>query len=287
MCGINGIIFKNSELDFNKIVQMNNMLHHRGPDLNGHMSFKNLLLGHTRLSIIDTSEKGSQPMSNDGRFWIIYNGEVYNYLELREELINKNYKFYTNTDTEVILCAYKEWGIKCFQKFNGEWSLSILDKQENKLIITRDGIGFKPCYIYEDTNYFAFSSEIKPFYALNEGLEYDLVNLGVSGETLSYNSKTIFHSDDHRSKWSKEQIKIWSNSLTYFLNELKDNDNQSITQLALRFCLSFNEISTIIPGMLNKSQVIENTQSSNLTPYSQEILDRIKKIYNTNSFFIK
>ena len=105
--------------------------------------------------------------------------------------------------------------------------------------------------------------------------------------TGQYNFKTIFHSDDHRSKWSKEQIKIWSNSLTYFLNELKDSDNQSITQLALRFCLSFNEISTIIPGMLNKSQVIENPQSSNLTPYSQEILDRIKKIYNTNSFFIK
>ena len=71
------------------------------------------------------------------------------------------------------------------------------------------------------------------------------------------------------------------------MNELKDNDNQSIAQLALRFCLSFHEISTIIPGMLNKSQVIDNTQSSNLTPYNQEILDKIKKIYNSNSFFIK
>ena len=192
MCGINGIIFKRSEVDFNKISQMNNMLQHRGPDLNGIMSYKNILLGHTRLSILDTSIKGSQPMSNDGRFWIVYNGEVYNYIELREELIKKNYRFYTNTDTEVILCAFKEWGIKCFEKFNGEWALAILDKQENKLTITRDGIGFKPCYVYEDDNYFSFSSEIKPFYSLNENLEFDFANLGVSGETLSYNSKTIF-----------------------------------------------------------------------------------------------
>jgi len=192
MCGINGIIFKKSEVDFTKIINMNNMLQHRGPDSKGSMSYKNLLLGHTRLSILDTSTKGSQPMSNDGRFWIVYNGEVYNYLELKEELTKKNYKFYTNTDTEVILCAFQEWGVKCFQKFNGEWALAILDKQENKIIITRDGIGFKPCYIYEDSNFFSFSSEIKPFYSLNENLEFDLENLGVSGETLSYNSKTIF-----------------------------------------------------------------------------------------------
>ena len=192
MCGINGIIFKKSEVDFTKIINMNNMLQHRGPDSKGSMSYKNLLLGHTRLSILDTSKKGSQPMSNDGRFWIVYNGEVYNYLELKEELTKKNYKFYTNTDTEVILCAFKEWGVKCFEKFNGEWALAILDKQEDKIIITRDGIGFKPCYIYEDSDFFSFSSEIKPFYSLNENLEFDLENLGVSGETLSYNSKTIF-----------------------------------------------------------------------------------------------
>ena len=86
MCGINGIIFKKSKVDFEKISQMNNMLQHRGPDQDGTMSYKNILLGHTRLSILDTSTKGSQPMSNDGRFWIVYNGEVYNYIELREEL---------------------------------------------------------------------------------------------------------------------------------------------------------------------------------------------------------
>ena len=192
MCGINGIVFKKPVIDFEKIIQMNNILQHRGPDFQGSISFKNLLIGHTRLSILDTSSKGNQPMSNDGRFWIVYNGEVYNYLELKDELIEKGYKFYSSSDTEVILCAFKEWGIKCFERFNGEWSLAILDKKEEKLIITRDGIGYKPCYIYEDSNYFAFSSEIKPFYCLYQNLEFNLTNFGVSGETLSYNCKTIF-----------------------------------------------------------------------------------------------
>jgi len=192
MCGINGIIFKNNKLEFEKISQMNSMLEHRGPDLSGTMSHKNLLIGHTRLSILDTSSKGAQPMSNDGRHWIIYNGEIYNYIELRDELIKKNHKFYTNTDTEVILCAYKEWGIKCFEKFNGEWALAILDKKQDELIISRDGIGFKPCYLFEDANYFSFSSEIKPFYCLQKKLEFDSSNLGVSLQTLSYGSKTVF-----------------------------------------------------------------------------------------------
>lgn len=105
--------------------------------------------------------------------------------------------------------------------------------------------------------------------------------------TGQYNLETIFHSDDHRSRWSKEQIKLWSNSLNFFLKDLRDSDNQSLAQLALRFCLSFNEISTIIPGMLNKKQVIENTTSSNFSHYSQEILLEIKNIYSNNNFLIK
>lgn len=211
MCGINGIIFKKTNIDFEKISIMNNMLSHRGPDLSGFISHKNVLLGHTRLSILDTSTKGSQPMSTDGRYWIVYNGEVYNFIELRNDLIQKNYKFYTNTDTEVILCAYQEWGIKCFEKFNGEFALSILDKKENKLIITRDGIGYKPCYIYENSDYFSFSSEIKPFYCLNKNIEFNSENFGISGETLSYNLKTIFKNISQLSPGRVLEINLNSN----------------------------------------------------------------------------
>ena len=96
-------------------------------------------------------------MSVDGRYWIIYNGEIYNYKTLREQLILKKYKFYSNSDTEVVLNAYKEWGVDSFQKFNGEWSFAILDKKNNEVIICRDGIGYKPCYIYDSNNFFSFS----------------------------------------------------------------------------------------------------------------------------------
>ena len=95
MCGINGLIFKNSSVDEKKILSMNELISHRGPDQSGYIKHNNLLLGHTRLSILDTSKKGFQPMTADGRFWIIYNGEIYNYKVLKEELLQKNYKFYS------------------------------------------------------------------------------------------------------------------------------------------------------------------------------------------------
>ena len=101
-------------------------------------------------------------------------------------------RVYSDTDTEVVLNAYIEWKEKCFEKFNGEWALSILDKKENTLIICRDGIGYKPCYIYEDEMYFAFSSEIKSFYCLHSSLNFNLSNIGIIPETLSYSSKTVF-----------------------------------------------------------------------------------------------
>ena len=192
MCGINGIVFKTSKTDVSKIIKMNALLDHRGPDDSGFINHRNLLLGHTRLSIIDTSNLGSQPMSVDGRYWIIYNGEIYNYKTLKEELILKKYKFYSNTDTEVVLNAYKEWGVSSFEKFNGEWSFAILDKKNNEVIICRDGIGYKPCYIYDNNNFFAFSSEIKTFYVLENAIEFDNNNLGISFTTLNNCSKTIF-----------------------------------------------------------------------------------------------
>ena len=191
MCGINGVIFKNSPADLKKILTMNELLNHRGPDQSGYIKHKNLLLGHTRLSIIDTSEKGFQPMTTDGRFWIIYNGEVYNYKDIKKELTLKNYKFYSDTDTEVVLNAYKEWGVDCFEKFNGEWALAILDNKKDTLIVCRDGIGYKPCYIFENENYFAFSSEIKGFSPI-ENLEFNSSNLGINYSTLQSTCTTVY-----------------------------------------------------------------------------------------------
>ncbi len=192
MCGISGIISKKNPLDRKNITRMNGMISHRGPDQSGYLEYKNVLLGHVRLSVIDRSDNGRQPMSNDGRFWIIFNGEVYNYLEIKDQLIQKNYKFYSKTDTEVILNAFKEWGVKCFEKFNGDWVIVILDKENNEILIARDAIGSKPCYIYEDEHKIAFSSEIKGFMGINENLNFDEKNIGVDEKTLCAFSKTVF-----------------------------------------------------------------------------------------------
>ena len=119
MCGINGIIFKTSKTDVSKILKMNALLEHRGPDDSGFINHKNLLLGHTRLSIIDTSNLGSQPMSVDGRYWIIYNGEIYNYKEINQMLKINGRELNTNCDTESILTGYLEWGPNFIQKLRG------------------------------------------------------------------------------------------------------------------------------------------------------------------------
>lgn len=162
MCGINGIINFKSKPNLHDIKIMNQLLTHRGPDGSGEYLFKNALLGHTRLSIQDLSSKGMQPMSNDNRYWLVFNGEIYNFKELRKELECLNHIFYSDTDTEVILNSFKEWGVESFQKFNGMWSFALLDTIEEELIICRDRYGVKPCYIYEDNAQFIFSSEIKP-----------------------------------------------------------------------------------------------------------------------------
>ncbi|MDC0226618.1 asparagine synthase (glutamine-hydrolyzing) [Alphaproteobacteria bacterium] len=192
MCGISGIISKKSIPDKEKIISMNGMISHRGPDQSGYLQHKNLLLGHVRLSVLDISDKGRQPMSTDGRYWIIFNGEIYNYKDLKKELINKKYKFYSETDTEVALNAYIEWGSESFSKFNGDWVIAILDKKTNELIIARDGIGCKPCYLYEDSENFAFSSEIKGLFGLNPNINFDNENLGINPTTLFSCSKTFF-----------------------------------------------------------------------------------------------
>ena len=127
----------------------------------------NLGLGHRRLAIIDTSDGGRQPMSfGDGRYWITFNGEIYNFLELKAELEHSGYQFKTDSDTEVILAGYHCWGEDCQLRFNGMWAFAIWDRDERKLFISRDRFGVKPLIYYFDQKHFAFASEMKAFLAL-------------------------------------------------------------------------------------------------------------------------
>ena len=167
MCGIAGIVNLDKSL-FEKslLEEMVRMQRHRGPDDRGLYIEKNIGLGHTRLSIIDLSKDAHQPMSNeDNTAFIIHNGEIYNYLELRQELVNLGHNFKSRSDTEVILHAYEEWGEDCLKRFNGMWAFAILDSRKKILFCSRDRLGVKPFYYHLTDEVFIFASEIKAILA--------------------------------------------------------------------------------------------------------------------------
>lgn len=156
MCGINGFNFKDEKL----ILKMNKTIKHRGPQDDGYYLNHNLSLGHTRLSIQDLSKKGHQPMRYK-HLTIVFNGEIYNFKEIKKQLLRKGYKFKSECDTEVILATYLEWGENCVKKFNGMWAFCIYDEREKQLFLSRDRFGKKPLYYYYKDNKLIFSSEIK------------------------------------------------------------------------------------------------------------------------------
>jgi asparagine synthase (glutamine-hydrolysing) len=164
MCGIAGFVNfeghdKTTAAD--RVRMMADVIAHRGPDAGGYYVDQRVALGHRRLSIIDVTH-GQQPMSvRDGRVQIIYNGEVYNFQELRAELELAGYRFQTNSDTEVVLWAYCEWGASCVTRFNGMFALAIWDRDKQQLFLARDRVGKKPIYFVEDGSTFAFASELK------------------------------------------------------------------------------------------------------------------------------
>lgn len=162
MCGITGIFNRDQEpIDENILKSMTESIKHRGPDGEGIFIDKNVGFGHRRLAILDLSEAGKQPMTtSDEDVWITYNGEVYNFLDLKKKLEGK-YKFKSTTDTEVILYAYKEWGIKSFEMLNGIFAFALWDKETKKGFLVRDGCGIKPTFYYLDNNKLIFGSEIK------------------------------------------------------------------------------------------------------------------------------
>ena len=135
-----------------------------GPDSEGTILKIHIVFGFRRLSIIDLTDDANQPMlSTDGKIVIVFNGEIYNYIELKQELLNKGYIFKTQSDTEVIINSYIEYGCKCVDKFNGMWAFAIYDFRSNKLFCSRDRLGVKPFYYCFYKQSFIFSSELKRF----------------------------------------------------------------------------------------------------------------------------
>ncbi len=163
MCGVAGIYnFRNKPVDQQDLQRMTRVMAHRGPDDEGFYFDQNVGLGFRRLSILDLSQSGHQPMSSaDRTMWIVFNGEIYNYIELREELKASGYSFRSQTDTEVILAAYMAWGTECLNRFNGMWSFALWDAVKKELFCARDRFGVKPFYYYKNQDTFIFGSEIK------------------------------------------------------------------------------------------------------------------------------
>jgi len=205
MCGITVII--SQQINSSQIKRMNDLIRHRGPDDEGYVFFADeksicvggkdtpsdvfieptpyqpieliqdlklsldchLAFGHRRLAIVDLSGLGHQPMcDSDRRYWITFNGEIYNHVELRTELEILGYKFISHSDTEVILAAYRQWGENCLSRFNGMWAFAIYDRQEDSIFVSRDRFGVKPLYYWvSPEGALAFASEIKQFTAMN------------------------------------------------------------------------------------------------------------------------
>src|SRR5579884_1083521 len=166
MCGIAGIISQDSTaLRTLALERMTETLSHRGPDEHGLHIEGSAALGHARLSIIDLAG-GHQPMQlHDGRLWITFNGEIFNYIELRQELEQKGHKFVTRSDTEVILHLYQEYGTDFVQRMNGQWALAIWDDARQQLFLSRDRMGIRPLYYTTVGGALIFASEIKAILA--------------------------------------------------------------------------------------------------------------------------
>ena len=218
MCGIAGLITTRERLNPKTFENVLQAIRHRGPDGEGILAFDSkskravplsgpdseadlnlpllttitpgdfdVLLGQRRLSIIDLSLNGHQPMNYGGRYWITFNGEIYNYIELRQELIAKGYEFHTASDTEVAIAAYACWGEDMLNKFIGMFAFAILDTEENNLFIARDFFGIKPFFYYKSDEQFAFASEIKALLQIpevsrkaNNQRMYDYLAMGYS-----------------------------------------------------------------------------------------------------------
>ncbi len=186
MCGIVG--FNNK--DSNALNKMLKSIHHRGPDDKGVFESDNFSLGHVRLSILDLSSSGHQPMSFENLV-MVYNGEVYNFKEIRSELESFGYRFDSQTDSEVILKAYHKWGIKAVDKFIGMFAIAIYDKQKKEIVLIRDRVGVKPLYYFFDGKDFIFASELKPIMKYKKDLKinkdalYEFFQFGYISSNLS------------------------------------------------------------------------------------------------------
>ena len=289
MCGITGIVNLNGEsVSPNILKLMTDSISHRGPDGEGFWIDENIGFGHRRLAIIDLSNFGKQPMSSENnQFVLIYNGEIYNYNELKSELLLKGYSFRGNSDTEVFLNSIIEWGIDAISKFNGMFSFALFDKREKKLLLGRDRYGIKPLYYARQGNLFLFGSEQKAITSHPEFkrrvnkkslLEYftfqniftdqtllEDINILKAGHWLSFNLKNnTFYSKMY---WDyKFQEKESNPDIEEYSEEL----DRLFKQAVKRQLISDVEIGTYLSGGIDSGSIsaVASSHISNLKSFT-------------------
>ena len=289
MCGICGIInFSNKPVEESSLKAMMYAMRHRGPDDEGIFLKDNFGIGFVRLSIIDLSMAGHQPMfSADNKYVILLNGEIYNYIELREELKIKGYNFRSGSDTEVLLNSYIAWGESCLHKLNGMFAFIILDTYSNDLFSARDRFGIKPFYYYNDQNQLLFASDIPPLLKILDNklepedsiiFDYLVFNrTNHSEKTFFKNIQKLQHGHSLTIKGGKLKINRWyslvQNLVLYesikfnekdFLEELKNSINLQLrSDVPVGTCLSGGLDSSSITSL-----VLSNKQNIDLHSFS-------------------
>jgi asparagine synthase (glutamine-hydrolysing) len=317
MCGICGIVnLDNRGVSESSIRGMMGAMKHRGPDDEGTFIKENTGLGFVRLSILDLSMAGHQPMfSSDKRYVIVLNGEIYNYIELREELKKKGYVFMSGSDTEVLLNCFIEWGESCLDRLNGMFAFAVLDTLTNDLFTARDRFGIKPFYYYLDKNQYIFASDIPPLLKIinnkrepNDSVIFDYLvfnRTNQSENTFFKNILKLQHGHKLTIKSGKINISRWYNlpdqiskhfSSPFhekeFLEELKSSiDLQLRSDVPVGTCLSGGlDSSTITSLVLNNKQnvdlhsfsaVYQKGQKGDESEYIAEFKDKNLKIHYT------
>jgi asparagine synthase (glutamine-hydrolysing) len=286
MCGIAGIFhLKKQDIELSKIDQMVKDLHHRGPDDHGIEKFGHLALGFVRLSIIDLSPAGHQPMqTTDGRYTITFNGEIFNYLELRQELEQLGHSFITKTDTEVLLKSYVQWGKECLHRFNGMWAFVIYDQLLDQLFAARDRFGVKPFYYVQEDDILFWCSEIPPLLravstspAANEQAVFDYLVFNRTDQTEATFFKNIYklqhgctltidRGQIEISKWYdlRKQVKLSSGfkSAHEFLEAFKSSIQLRLrSDVPIGVCLSGGLDSSAIVSTIVQDFGIDNLQT--------------------------
>lgn len=221
MCGIAGYIDKSNRYrpDWELLKKMTDSMIHRGPDAEGQWTDERVALGHRRLAIIDLDEQSNQPLaSHDEKYIIAFNGEIYNYLELKQELIERGAVFKTKSDTEVIIEAYRAYGAECFNRFNGMWAFALYDREEQKLVLCRDRFAIKPLYVVDNEDVFIFASESKAIIAA-------FPEENVPNETYIYRYLSYSSNEDTDEQCFYKNVKVFSPAY-YMIYDLRKHTKE-------------------------------------------------------------